>query len=100
MTSHRVHTLVLPIFRRYWLWHAWSTEAAAAAPQAARTWRQGANLEEKFHILGQNITTKVRTARSPPDAACCAAARPSCRRARPPLTAPPALARRRRRRPG
>lgn len=52
--------LLLPIFRRYWLWHAQRVAATAAADagagpkadQALRDWRQGRNLEEKAQLLG------------------------------------------------
>lgn len=53
--------LVLPIFRRYWLWHAWADPLAAerAAAMPLRTWRDGTNLEERFHFLGQQLGRKV-----------------------------------------
>jgi hypothetical protein len=59
--ASRTNALVLPIFRRYWLWTAWAEPGAAAAAQpAARHWRQGATLEEKFQLLGQQISGRVR----------------------------------------
>jgi hypothetical protein len=60
--------VVLPIFRRYWLWHAWSEgsavatlaeEASAAGRKTLRDWRQGQNLEEKTQLLGQHATRWV-----------------------------------------
>lgn len=55
--------LLIPIFRRYWLWHAWGSGAAATAAagsagrvaqaQAVRPWREGRNLEEKAQLVGQ-----------------------------------------------
>jgi hypothetical protein len=58
-----VKTLVLPIFRRYWLWHAIRDPTSEIAVQrAVRNWREGENLEAKFQLLGQKITDKVRWA--------------------------------------
>lgn len=52
--------LVLPVFRHYWLWHsldgAAASAAAAALPKALADWRSGANLEEKFHLMGQHLS--------------------------------------------
>lgn len=55
--------LLVPIFRRHWLWYAWGGRTAAAAVEAGRAaaaavkpprdWRQGVNLEEKAHLLSQ-----------------------------------------------
>jgi hypothetical protein len=52
--------LLVPIFRRYWLWHAERAAVAVAADSGAgpktdhalRDWRQGRNLEEKAQLLG------------------------------------------------
>lgn len=62
--------LLVPIFRRHWLWHAWGGRAAAAAadagraaaaaaPKPLRDWRQGVNLEEKAHLLSQHASAWV-----------------------------------------
>ena len=58
--------LVLPVFRRYWLWHAWQeggaavgSAASAAAAAPARHWREGINLEEKAMLLGQQASRWV-----------------------------------------
>lgn len=66
--------VVLPIFRRYWLWHAWQEAGGAAAAGASkagrnagaaatatapRSWREGVNLEEKAQLLGQQATRWV-----------------------------------------
>ena len=64
----RVKALVLPIFRRHWLWHAWGDQAAQGVGQSVatttRSWRQGATLEEKFSLLGQRISGEVGGARA------------------------------------
>ncbi|EFN57694.1 hypothetical protein CHLNCDRAFT_142893 [Chlorella variabilis] len=61
--------LLLPIFRRHWLWHAEGGAAAAAAAaadvqgkagQALRNWREGRNLEEKVQLLGQRANRWVQ----------------------------------------
>lgn len=62
--------LVVPVFRRYWLWHAWQEGGGAAAVVTAggkgagaskplRDWREGVNLEEKAQLLGQRATRWV-----------------------------------------
>ena len=53
-----LQTLVLPIFRRYWLWHAWLDRAAIPGPPLRR-WRDGSTLEERFQILGQSLSAKA-----------------------------------------
>lgn len=61
----------LPVFRRYWLWTAKevaSGTAAAAEPsaaintaaRAARSWRDGHTLEDKFSILGEQVVNKFQ----------------------------------------
>lgn len=75
--------LLIPIFRRYWLWHAWGGQAATAAAgsaarvaqaQVPRPWREGRNLEEKAQLLGQTARAWVsqghrrRSTRRPPPA--------------------------------
>ena len=52
--------LAFPIFRRYWLYHAWEEPgAAAAAAKLIKSWRKGANLEEKLDLLGKQASAKV-----------------------------------------
>lgn len=66
--------IVLPIFRRYWLWHAWQEAGSAAAGASnagskagaaatssnmLRSWRDGVNIEEKTQLLGQQATRWV-----------------------------------------
>ena len=63
--------LLVPIFRRHWLWYAWGERtaaaaiagagraAAAAAAKPPRNWRQGQNLEEKMQLLGQQARAWV-----------------------------------------
>lgn len=60
-----VRILVLPIFRRYWCFHA--IEDANAAQKLAIEasniqWRQGANLEEKLSLLGTKLSSIVSPA--------------------------------------
>ncbi|KAL4445774.1 hypothetical protein ABPG77_008973 [Micractinium sp. CCAP 211/92] len=67
--------IVLPIFRRYWLWHAWQEAGSAAAGASnagskagaaatssnmLRSWRDGVNIEEKTQLLGQQATRWVQ----------------------------------------
>ena len=59
-----VKILAFPIFRRYWLYHAWSDAAAEAAQSAAiKDWRKGINLEEKLSLLGTQASAKVLATR-------------------------------------
>ena len=54
--------LLVPIFRRYFLWHAWGGPVAAAgspAGTALRPWREGRNLEEKAQLLTQSASAWV-----------------------------------------
>ena len=56
-----VKILAFPIFRRYWLYHSWTTEAAEAAQALLlKDWRKGVNLEEKLSLLGKQVSSKVR----------------------------------------
>ena len=66
----KTKVLVLPVFRRYWLWHAWTDQAAeaAAASKAIPNWREGVGLEEKLQLLGTSLTQRVRLLRSQPRA--------------------------------
>ncbi|BDA42909.1 hypothetical protein COCOBI_03-8020 [Coccomyxa sp. Obi] len=60
--SHQpiIKILAFPIFRRYWLYHAWEEPgAAAAAAKSIKSWRKGANLEEKLDLLGQQASAKI-----------------------------------------
>jgi hypothetical protein len=55
-----VKIVAFPIFRRYWIYHAWQEPAAlAAATSSQKDWRKGANLEEKLSLLGNQISSKV-----------------------------------------
>ena len=55
-----VKILAFPIFRRYWLYHSWTTEAAEAAQALLlKDWRKGVNLEEKLSLLGKQVSSKV-----------------------------------------
>ena len=59
-----VRILVVPIFRRYWCFHA--VEDAHAAQRLATEatnieWRKGANLEEKLSLLGTKLSSIVRS---------------------------------------
>ena len=57
-----VRILVIPVFRRYWCFHA--IEDATAAQRLATEatnieWRKGANLEEKLSLLGTKLSSIV-----------------------------------------
>ena len=67
MSKFKVFTI--PVFRRYWLWTAKEVATTAAtepsgaitsAARAARSWRDGNTLEDKFSILGQQISDKFQ----------------------------------------
>ncbi|KAL3160134.1 hypothetical protein ABBQ32_010907 [Trebouxia sp. C0010 RCD-2024] len=53
--SNHVKILALPIFRRYWLYHAWHDPQAATVARAAKDWRKGVNLEEKMQLLSEKL---------------------------------------------
>ena len=54
--TERATALVIPIFRRYWLWHGWKDPMAnVQMKEALKPWRQGATLEEKFSLLIQRL---------------------------------------------
>lgn len=48
--SGAVKVLVVPVFKRYWLFHAWRT-AAAAASAPPKPWQQGSSLTEQLQLL-------------------------------------------------
>ena len=55
-----VKILAFPIFRKYWLYHSWTTEAAQASQSSlVKEWRKGVNLEEKLSLLGKQVSSKV-----------------------------------------
>lgn len=60
-TQH-VKVLVFPIYRNYWLYHAWREEArsAAAAVPPALEWNKGRNLEERVSSFTASLSKKVR----------------------------------------
>lgn len=62
--------LVVPVFRRYWLWHAWregggvaagAAQAGGKAGKQLRDWKEGMNLEEKAQLLGQHVNRWVQS---------------------------------------
>lgn len=53
--SDHVKILALPIFRRYWLYHAWHDPQAATLARAVKDWRKGVNLEEKMQLLSEKM---------------------------------------------
>jgi len=72
-----VKALVLPVFRRYWLWNSWeisnsaavASRAAAASTTSAstqatnfktKTWRDGHTLEERFALAGDQVLNKFK----------------------------------------
>lgn len=47
-----VKILILPIYRRYWLYHAWQEPGAFhSSLRPSNNWRKGENLEEKLQLL-------------------------------------------------
>ena len=59
--SQQVKILAFPIFRRYWLYHAWQDSSSiAATASSVKDWRKGVNLEERLSLLGQQTSTWVR----------------------------------------
>ena len=53
--------VVVPVYRKHWLYHAW----AEAAPQASRQadsidWRKGATLGDKVQLLRKEMGYKAR----------------------------------------
>lgn len=45
----QVRVAVVPIFQRYWLWHAW--KSAPAASTAPKPWQEGSSLQQKLQLL-------------------------------------------------
>ena len=61
--------LVLPVFRRHWLFHAWQTERQALKSQVAlKDWRKGQGLEERISLWSQGVSHKASC--DPASAAC------------------------------
>jgi len=52
--STAVRVLVLPLFKRYWLWHAWK-EAAPASSGPPKPWREGGSVHEKLKLLAGSV---------------------------------------------
>lgn len=44
-----VRVLVVPVFKRYWLWHAWKSAPASSTPP--KPWQEGSTVQEKFKLL-------------------------------------------------
>lgn len=44
-----VRVLVLPVFKRYYLWHAWKEAPVSSTPP--KPWREGDSLQEKLKLL-------------------------------------------------
>lgn len=55
----RVKVLVVPIYKRYWLYHAWSEGQAEAAAIEGLDWRKAGSIQEKFDILKKQMQQKV-----------------------------------------
>jgi hypothetical protein len=45
-----VRVLVVPVFKRYWLWHAWKI-AAPVSTTPQKPWQQGKDLQEKAQLF-------------------------------------------------
>lgn len=68
----RVKVLVLPVYRRHWMYHAWlETEflggAAKGKGEPEAWWRQGTTLQDKVQALSVRFNQSVGGAQS-----CCA----------------------------
>lgn len=58
--SNQVRILALPIFRRYWLYHAWHDPQAATVAKSVKDWRKGVNFEERMQLLSEKVQLWVR----------------------------------------
>eukprot|EP00879_Flechtneria_rotunda_P018681 GHRR01019604.1.p1 GENE.GHRR01019604.1~~GHRR01019604.1.p1 ORF type:complete len:226 (+),score=64.07 GHRR01019604.1:759-1436(+) len=52
-----VKVLIIPVLRRYWLFHAW--KEVAAELQVPKPWQQGADVREKATLLFSKLQTKA-----------------------------------------
>lgn len=57
--SQQVRVLSMPIFRKYWLYHAWQDASVPATNTVGKHWRQGATLNERTRLLASSMQTKV-----------------------------------------
>ena len=59
--TQSVKVLIFPVYRNYWLYHAWREEArsAAAAVPPALQWNNGRNLEERVGAFTSSLSQKV-----------------------------------------
>ena len=59
--TQSVKVLIFPVYRNYWLYHAWREEArdAAAAVPPALQWNNGRNLEERVQAFTSSLSQKV-----------------------------------------
>jgi hypothetical protein len=60
VTSATTKVLVIPVFRRHWLYHAWQEGGAAQASSEALDWRNGKTAGEKLQLLGLQARQRVR----------------------------------------
>ena len=65
--SNQVRMLAMPVYRRYWLYHAWQDPQAPATAKATKHWRQGVNLEERMQLLSERFQLWVWIAVCPND---------------------------------
>eukprot|EP00878_Enallax_costatus_P046143 GHUV01055763.1.p1 GENE.GHUV01055763.1~~GHUV01055763.1.p1 ORF type:complete len:116 (-),score=23.37 GHUV01055763.1:227-574(-) len=53
----KAKVLVLPVLRRYWLFHAW--KETSANEQVAKNWRDAPNMKDKASLLLSNLQARV-----------------------------------------
>lgn len=53
----KVKVLVVPVLRRYWLFHAW--KEVPAHERVTKNWKDAPSLKEKASILLSSLQTKV-----------------------------------------
>lgn len=56
----KAKVVIIPIYQKHWLYHAWSEATAAeAAAERSLHWTQGTNIQEKASILQKEVGQKV-----------------------------------------
>ncbi|KAJ9521118.1 hypothetical protein QJQ45_022869, partial [Haematococcus lacustris] len=59
----RVKVLVVPVYRRHWMFHAWvdGTGEQLASKGEAEWWKQGSTLQERASALGAHLNRKLNS---------------------------------------
>lgn len=55
----RVKVLVLPVYRRAWLYHAWVPDQGGAVAHVGPWYQAGSTVQEKLHVLSSQVNAKV-----------------------------------------